>query len=284
MSPVAARRQPFETAWPIPVPAWMASRFPPDQPGVSLRLTARQREDAAAVVVGPEVTQLVGDRESSPRRRRRRRADRDADPPQTDSEPPDGDLPRGAVHLERERYVRDRDLAAPDEAADAIPELLRDHPQPVPGLAYDGKLRRGPERRAGADLRDDPGGARGGMEEERPARRGNVATGRVEARSSTPASLLRLHGKGCQHRGRYSASSHRSAAATHRGGSGVDKSIALSTAGKRRKLLVALGRLRAGRTPARGRRRGSGLGLRDAALLASLLLALPVFAPAPDRT
>ena len=96
----AARRQPFETAWPTPVPAWMASRSPPDQPGVSLRLTAGQREDAAAVVVGPEVTQLVGDRESSPRRRRRARADRDAEPPQTDPESPDGDRPRGAVHLE----------------------------------------------------------------------------------------------------------------------------------------------------------------------------------------
>ena len=207
-----------------PSPAWIASLSPPLQPGVRQRLPAGEHNRTAAVVVEDqkfESLSVIAKRpsgvgvEGAPTAtsiRRRRTPFR-----QTVSV---GGTGRPRPRTERARAETFARRTNPRTRFPSLAEITASQSPDSPttaSLVAEPNTVRGPTR---ARIRSEPGAS---CRRSTPARRGNVATRRVQARRRSRPCRRRLDGKGCQHRGRYSASSNRSAAATHPGGSGVVK-------------------------------------------------------------
>ena len=173
MSLEEARRQPFETAAPIPASAWIAQTVSAAPAGASAASAARTgRSRSSRRPTAKSSRALSSDREAAPGRWRGGRA-RTATPNRRsrDAVPPHRQLARRPVDLDRRRNVRTSRTFERGERirAQAVSQLARDHGRasrrtppnwlrpavsamsrtPCAALTRARDLARSPERRAG---------------------------------------------------------------------------------------------------------------------------------------
>ena len=134
----------------------MARRSPPDQPSGQVRLAARERQDAAAVVRAEvRAGQLVRDVEVTRGRRRVGRADRHAHPARTTAGVVHGQLPLREVDLERQWASQQPQLRRARPADLGVPECGAAHRDPLSlSERHRERLRRA-ELRSRADAGND---------------------------------------------------------------------------------------------------------------------------------